>query len=63
MTYPKMNYVVWRVGRAEGDAHKDVRAVVEPSGAVCLYKDDQATGQEYLAKAYPHGTWEDLRQQ
>lgn len=59
----KMNYVVWCAGKTEGEAHKDVRAVVEPSGALCLFKEDEATKEDYIFKAYPHGGWADLRQQ
>ena len=56
------NYVVRHSGNSEEEIHKDVRAVVEPSGALVLYKVN-TTGKEYLFRAYPARTWDDIRQQ
>lgn len=56
------DYVVWHSGKTEGDAHKEVRAVVETSGVLSLYKETP-DGVEYLYRAYPARTWDDIRQQ
>lgn len=56
----KRTYVVWPKGKTTGDLHKDAKAVIEVSGAVCIYKTDES-GQDYLVEAYAPGTWDNVR--